>query len=173
LNEGLIIENISRYNEYAEQRIESLSQMLHYEYFGHPLKQLLKCEDRCSMWFGIESRTPFADDLELMKYAFQVPSVYKIHKGTRKHLLREAFKHTLPEPIYNRNDKMGFVTPTNNWMREMRNEIRPYFEENRGEVFNKKLLLRDFDKFFNPETNLENYRIFKFMSFAVWEKVFF
>ncbi len=172
LNEDLLFENINRYNEYAEQRIESLTQMLKYEYFGHPLKQLLKCEDRCSMWFGIESRTPFADDLELMNYAFQVPSVYKIHNGIRKHILREAFKEVIPEPIYNRHDKMGFVTPTNNWMREMRKEIRPYFEENGGEVFNKKKLIKDFDQFFNPSTNLENFRIFKFISFAIWEKVF-
>jgi asparagine synthase (glutamine-hydrolysing) len=173
LNKDWIIENIDRYNEYAEQRIESLSQMLHYEYFGHPLKQLLKCEDRCSMWFGIESRTPFADDLDLMNYAFAVPSSYKIQNGIRKHLLREAFKNDLPKPIYNRHDKMGFVTPTNQWMREMRSEIRPYFEQSQSDIFDKKLLLNDFDKFFNPATNLENYRVFRFISFAIWEKVFF
>jgi asparagine synthase (glutamine-hydrolysing) len=173
LNKDWIYENIDRYNEYAEQRIESLSQMLHYEYFGHPLKQLLKCEDRCSMWFGIESRTPFADDLDLMQHAFSMPSAYKIHNGTRKYILREAFKNSLPEPIYNRHDKMGFVTPTNQWMREMRPAIRPYFEQSESGIFNKKLLLKDFDKFFNPATSLENYRVFRFISFAVWEKVFF
>jgi asparagine synthase (glutamine-hydrolysing) len=173
LNKDWIYENIDRYNEYAGQRIESLSQMLHYEYFDHPLKQLLKCEDRCSMWFGIESRTPFADDLDLMQHAFSMPSAYKIHNGTRKYILREAFKNSLPEPIYNRHDKMGFVTPTNQWMREMRPAIRPYFEQSESGIFNKKLLLKDFDKFFNPATSLENYRVFRFISFAVWEKVFF
>ncbi len=173
LNKDWIYSNIDRYNEYATQRIETLSQMLHYEYFGHPLKQLLKCEDRCSMWFGIESRTPFADDLELMQHAFSMPSVYKIHHGTRKHILREAFKDSLPEPIYNRHDKMGFVTPTNHWMSEMREDIRPYFENSQSGIFNKKLLLKDFNTFFNPATSLENYRVFRFISFAVWEKVFF
>jgi asparagine synthase (glutamine-hydrolysing) len=87
--------------------------------------------------------------------------------------LREAFKNSLPEPIYNRHDKMGFVTPTNQWMREMRPAIRPYFEQSESGIFNKKLLLKDFDKFFNPATSLENYRVFRFISFAVWEKVFF
>jgi asparagine synthase (glutamine-hydrolysing) len=125
------------------------------------------------MWFGIESRTPFADDLDLMNYAFAVPSSYKIQNGIRKHLLREAFKNDLPKPIYNRHDKMGFVTPTNQWMREMRSEIRPYFEQSQSDIFDKKLLLNDFDKFFNPATNLENYRVFRFISFAIWEKVFF
>lgn len=173
LNKDWIYENLDRYNEYAEQRIESLSQMLHYEYFGHPLKQLLKCEDRCSMWFGIESRTPFADDLNLMQHAFSMPSTYKIHNGIRKHVLREAFKSSLPEPIYNRHDKMGFVTPTNQWMSEMRPAIRPYFEQSKSDIFNKKRLLKDFDTFFNPATSLENYRVFRFISFAVWEKVFF
>lgn len=173
LNKDWIETNIDRYNEYAEQRIQSLSQMLHYEYFGHPLKQLLKCEDRCSMWFGIESRTPFADDLDLMNHAFSVPSSYKIHNGTRKFLLREAFKNDLPNAIYNRHDKMGFVTPTNQWMREMRDSVRPYFEQSQSGIFNKNLLLNDFDSFFNPASNLENYRVFRFISFAVWEKVFF
>ena len=173
LNSDWIVENIDRYSEYAAQRIESLSQMLHYEYFGHPLKQLLKCEDRCSMWYGIESRTPFADDLDLMNFAFSVPSTYKIHQGTRKYLLREAFKSDLPKAIYNRQDKMGFVTPANQWMREMRDTVRPYFEQSTSDIFNKKLLLNDFDALFNPATNLENYRVFRFISFAVWEKVFF
>ena len=125
------------------------------------------------MWYGIESRTPFADDLDLMNFAFSVPSTYKIHQVTRKYLLREAFKSDLPKAIYNRQDKMGFVTPANQWKREMRDTVRPYFEQSTSDIFNKKLLLNDFDALFNPATNLENYRVFRFISFAVWEKFFF
>ena len=161
-----------RYKEHYSEKVNSLNGMLAFEYFQTPLKQLLKCEDRCSMWHGIESRTPFADDKNLMEFVMAVPASFKIHQGIRKHLLRTAFKGILPEPIRNRQDKMGFVTPNNQWIKALRHQIRPYFEEQDGTIFNKKRLLKDFDKFFNPNTTIENYRIFKFVSFAIWRKVF-
>ncbi len=172
INPDLLNEHKSRMKTLQSEPATNLNEMLHYEYMKGPLKQLLKCEDRCSMWFGIESRTPFADDLPLMEAVFQIPASYKIHQGTRKHLLRESMKNVLPIEIKNRKDKMGFVTPTNQWIRELKEELRPYFEEQDDSIFNKKALLKSYDNFFNPNTNIENYRIFKFISFAIWRKVF-
>lgn len=172
LNPDLLASQQFRYQEFISEKVNSLKNMLTYEYFKTPLKQLLKCEDRCSMWFGIESRTPFADDLPLMEMVLSVPAHFKIHKSIRKYLLREAFKGILPEPIRQRQDKMGFVTPNNQWIKNLRHHIRPYFEEQDTLIFNKKRLLADFDRFFNPNTTIENYRIFKFISFAIWRKVF-
>ncbi|RME18789.1 MAG: asparagine synthase (glutamine-hydrolyzing), partial [Bacteroidetes bacterium] len=82
------------------------------------LKAFLKCEDRCSMWHGVESRLPFSDDITLLKYAFQIPEYLKLKNGISKYILREAFKNELPKSIYERKDKKGFVTPGEiKWLR--------------------------------------------------------
>lgn len=63
------------------------------------------------MRFSIESRTPFADNINLIEYCFQIPSVYKIHNGFSKYILRQAMDGILPEQIRKRVDKVGFATP--------------------------------------------------------------
>jgi asparagine synthase (glutamine-hydrolysing) len=97
-------------------RFNSLNEHLFYDFYNHRLKTYLRCEDRCSMHHSVESRTPFADDNELIRLAFTVPASLKIKKGTGKYILREALKDFLPEAVYSRTDKMGFVTPHNKWL---------------------------------------------------------
>ncbi len=80
------------------------------------LKAFLKCEDRCSMWYGVESRLPFSDDMELMRWAFQVSKDMKIKNGISKYVLREAFREALPISIYARKDKRGFDAPLKEWL---------------------------------------------------------
>ena len=133
---------------------------------------LLKCVDRAAAWHGVDTATPYADDLPLIEYVFSIPPVYKIHHGQRKWLLREAFREMLPEAIYQRPDKKPLLTPNNEWIASMRDAIRPYFEEQDEAIFNKKRLLDQFDQFFNPASPVENYRMYKFVSLAVWRKVF-
>ena len=58
----------------------TLNQQLKNDYNGN-LKSFLKCEDRCSMAFGIESRVPFADDVELVNYIFSIEGTKKIKNG--------------------------------------------------------------------------------------------
>ncbi|MBO6794887.1 MAG: asparagine synthase (glutamine-hydrolyzing) [Balneolaceae bacterium] len=74
------------------------------------LPNLLHYEDRNSMAFSIESRVPFLDH-SLVEYAFKLPTEVKIRNGWSKWILREAMKQRLPEKIYHRTDKKGFVTP--------------------------------------------------------------
>jgi asparagine synthase (glutamine-hydrolysing) len=40
-----------------------------------------------------------------------------IENGTTKYLFREAMKGVLPEKIRNRQDKVGFATPQDEWFR--------------------------------------------------------
>ena len=69
---------------------ERLHKMLKHEYCDGPLKRLLKCEDRNSMHFSIESRTPFADDIHLMDYIFSIPDSYKLSANNSKSILRSS-----------------------------------------------------------------------------------
>lgn len=172
LNRDFIAENQEQFKNNSDVFALTLNQMLEKEYFGGPLKNLLKYEDRNSMHFSIEARTPFADDINLFEKLFNVPSQYKIHRGVSKALLRNSMSGVLPDAIRDRKDKMGFVTPNNRWIAEIKDDVRHYVEEDNSGIFNKELFLKEYDSFFNPASEKENYRIFKFLSFAIWKKVF-
>ena len=100
-------------------RFGELNEHLHYDFFGGRLKTYLRCEDRCSMHFSVESRTPFSDDTPLIEEALHMPAVFKIHNGVSKYVLRESMYGYLPARVYARRDKMGFVTPHNQWLRTL------------------------------------------------------
>lgn len=109
---------LASYGEPANTRysFDGLNEHLKYDFFDHRLKTYLRCEDRCGMWHSVESRTPFADDAKLIGYSLQLPSAYKIKNGVSKYILRESMRDFLPFAVYNRHDKMGFITPHNDWM---------------------------------------------------------
>ena len=75
------------------------------------LPTLLHFEDRNSMAFSLESRVPFLDH-RLVEFAFTLNREDKINdKAETKSILREAMKPVLPQAVYERKDKKGFVTP--------------------------------------------------------------
>ena len=74
------------------------------------LPTLLHFEDRNSMAFSIESRVPFLDH-RLVEFGFSLPLEWRVKNGETKYILREAMKDVLPDAIYKRKDKKGFVTP--------------------------------------------------------------
>ena len=91
---------------------------------GYTLPLLLRWEDRNSMAWSIEARTPFADDHELIEYVAGVPGAYKIHRGWSKVLLREGMRDVLPRLVADRTDKIGFATPERAWLLELAPECR-------------------------------------------------
>jgi asparagine synthase (glutamine-hydrolysing) len=148
----------------------SLNEALRKEFVNTRLKGYLKCEDRCSMWHSVESRTPFSEDHRLIEAVFQMPGTMKIRNGYSKYLLREAVAPFIPDTIRLRKDKMGYATPNNKWISQLKDEFRPYFEQDFSGIFKKEKLLRDYDSFFSVEGKPENGRTFKFIAFAAWKK---
>lgn len=69
------------------------------------------------MAFSIESRLPFLD-MRVVEFLVRLPARLKLQNGLSKVILREAMRNVLPEPIRMRTDKMGFVTPQDQWLRE-------------------------------------------------------
>jgi asparagine synthase (glutamine-hydrolysing) len=84
--------------------------------YGHPLPVLLRYEDRNSMAWSVESRTPFLD-YRLVEFTKSLPDEYLYYRGVRKHILRVAMKNVIPAAISARRDKMGFVTPEEVWLK--------------------------------------------------------
>jgi len=86
-------------------------------HFEYKLEHLLKWDDRNSMMFSIESRTPFLD-YRLVEYLLKAEDSSKIKDGYTKSLLRRSMKGLLPEKIRLRRDKVGFATPEDVWFAE-------------------------------------------------------
>jgi asparagine synthase (glutamine-hydrolysing) len=141
-----------------EKFLSDVNEQLLDDIYRTRLKSFLKCEDRCGMWHGVESRTPFSDDTGLFTLMFSFNGSKKLKRGVSKHLLREALKPLLPAGIYTRYDKKGFETPMQDWVQGLRPQMVkniseagfPFLKENAL----KKLMAE------NPEHNRLLFRLF-------------
>ena len=149
-----------------EKLASSLNAQLAIDYNGK-LKSFLKCEDRCSMAFGIESRVPFADDVELVNLIFSIPGNRKISHGVSKYLLREATKKYIPPQIYSRRDKIGFETPVEKWFLPNKQHVLEAIKVQLDFV-NIDYLKLNFDTLLSTKPNF----LLRLYSFAVWKKVY-
>jgi asparagine synthase (glutamine-hydrolysing) len=150
----------------------NLNEELYQLITGGNLKKLLKYEDRNSMRFSIESRTPFADDINLIEYVFKIPSVYKIHNGYSKYILREAMKGILPEAIRKRVDKKGFTTPEDKWLKQNKKFVIDVITDSNilKDVANMNKIKKEIEKesIFN-----KSFTLWRYLNLALWYKIFF
>lgn len=80
------------------------------------LPHLFNFSDRSAMAHSIEARLPYLDH-RVVEFAMQLPPDFKAGYGRRKRILREVARRYLPASIVDRKDKMGFVTPESQWLR--------------------------------------------------------
>jgi asparagine synthase (glutamine-hydrolysing) len=159
--------NKKRFAKSNNEKLKStLNAQLASDYQGR-LKSYLKCEDRCSMAFGIESRVPFADDIELVDYLFSIKGSEKIQNGISKYLLREASKNYIPNLIYTRRDKIGFETPVQKWFLPHKDEIIDLVVS-QLDFMNPSYFKSNFEEILNQKPNF----VVRLYSFAIWKKVF-
>jgi asparagine synthase (glutamine-hydrolysing) len=161
------IENKKQFGKSKNEKLaSSLNKQLAFDYNGK-LKSFLKCEDRCSMAFGIESRVPFADDVDLVNYIFTIEGNRKIKNGISKYLLREATEQYIPERIYNRRDKIGFETPVQKWFAPHKKHVLDLIISQLNFI-NKDYLTSNFDLLLNAKPNF----LLRLYSTSVWKKVY-
>lgn len=151
-----------------------LNDLLAEYYSGYFLKNLLRWEDRCSMRFSIESRTPFADDLPLIEKLFSIPAVYKINNGWNKSLLRSAMQDILPDEIRLRTDKMGFSTPQSNWLVESKDALINGITEmnDSSNLLNRAKFNNKLNGIFDRKDNKQMQFAFRYYNFLLWQKAF-
>jgi asparagine synthase (glutamine-hydrolysing) len=172
LNPTFIQRNSYRLKEQGTQ-IKTLQEALYSDFNNSLLKSYLKCEDRCSMWHSVESRTPFSDDTSLIEFVFNLPSSFKIGNGHLKSIMRKAMKGITPDKILNRKDKKGYLTPNRKWIAEIRNELKYVFEEPEvKEYLNVKKIVKDYELLFNRPDLPDDGRIFKLIAFPLWLSAF-
>jgi asparagine synthase (glutamine-hydrolysing) len=76
------------------------------------------------MHWSIESRVPFLTT-QFAEFALSLPEHYLLSpNGQTKLILREAMRGITPDLILDRRDKIGFQTPEQEWLRQ----LRPFME---------------------------------------------
>lgn len=157
---------------YIQKLPKRLNEQLYLYITGKNLKALLRYEDRNSMRFSIEARTPFADDIQLIEYVFNIPSSYKIYNGWSKYLLRESMKGILPEEIRLRKDKVGFATPEKKWLWKNKDLFLKILIDNKkllADYINLNLVIEDFN---NGKIFKEKFLIWRIINFTIWYNIF-
>jgi asparagine synthase (glutamine-hydrolysing) len=99
---------------------EVLRSELYHAVMETSLPMLLRYEDRNSMTHSIESRVPFLTP-GLVNFIFSLPEEFIIAEdGTSKAIFREAMRGIVPNEILDRKDKIGFATPEQQWLKNLR-----------------------------------------------------
>jgi asparagine synthase (glutamine-hydrolysing) len=98
-------------------------------YLRYYLPALFTVEDKISMAFSLESRTPLCDN-ELLDFALSIPLSVKLTNHELKHIPRTAMRNKLPAFVFNL-PKRGFPTPLGLWFKGRLNPfIREYILDN-------------------------------------------
>ena len=116
LNDEFKTKYLRNHNIANIQSESLLTQRMHKELFYEVVPALMRPEDRNTMAFSIESRSPFLDH-RMIEYTYSLPNKYKIRNGLGKWVLRESMKGILPEKVRTRKDKAGFIAPADIWFK--------------------------------------------------------
>ena len=96
------------------------------------LPKLLRYTDHNSMTHSVESRVPFLTR-ELAEWVVSLPPAFLLsRRGVTKHVFREAMRDIVPDAILDRQDKIGFATPTRDWLPAVDTWAREAFESTRA-----------------------------------------
>ena len=107
--------------------LQPLDRVLDLNLRTYLLDDLLVKADRMSMAHGLELRSPFLD-IELARYAIQLPPRLKIGGLTLKRALKHGLRDDLPREILRRR-KHGFGVPLDRWFRD---DLSSYVEHMLG-----------------------------------------
>jgi asparagine synthase (glutamine-hydrolysing) len=110
-----VVDPNKREQESAIAALGPMSDELFRRFHGPWLGRLLRNFDVHSMGHAIQLRMPFLD-WRVVSYALSVPDESKAAAGYTKHLLREAMRGVLPDPLRLRRHKTGYNAPVANWL---------------------------------------------------------
>lgn len=138
------------------------------------LAVLLHYGDRNSMAFSIESRLPFLD-YRLVETLFSMPLSHKIRYGLTKRVMREAMRGVMPDLITDRQSKLGFTTPEEDWMRKNPELFRTMLESavlRLSPLVQAERTLAWYDELVRTDRFRECHVIWRIISAARWADIF-
>ncbi len=145
------------------------------EHFEYKLEHLLKWDDLNSMHFSVESRVPFLDH-NFVEKTLSLPPDHILKSGITKYILRESVKDILPAKIYNRYDKKGFSTPSDDWFRSAKfqqfiTELLNSDSFNKRGYFDVEDCKRKYQVHLSGKGNLSK-DIWKWINLEIWMRNF-
>ena len=148
---------------------------LYHDLFRYSLPQLLHYEDRMGMAFSVEARHPFLDH-RLIEYVHSLPNSYIHQDGQRKWILRQAVRDIVPEMIWNRKDKKGFITPESSWIRMGEPYIRKVFSKESGiaagAYLNQRSILDGLSFELKKDAYSQHTQIWRPLNLEIWFRKF-
>ena len=148
-----------------------LSRMLYTDTKTWLPDDLLLKADKITMANSVELRVPLLDH-EVLEFAADIPSHFKVSGITTKHLLKAAFRNLIPDEIIKR-EKTGFPVPYAKWFN---NELSSYTREilldretlNRG-YFEEKGINSLLE---NGTPAIRSKEIFSLIVLELWHRIF-
>jgi asparagine synthase (glutamine-hydrolysing) len=169
LNKDIVLSNFKAIfnNERNVGKEAYFDKMTHFD-FKSLLPALLHVEDRMSMAHSIESRVPFLDH-PLVEFVATVPADIKFQGGRMKLLLKETFKHLIPDSILNRRDKMGFPVPLKEWFEgDLKGFLKDIFHSGAERPFLRKdVILKNIG-----QTSQFSRKIWGLMNLEIWHQLY-
>ena len=152
----------------------SLDQVLYTEFHSKMVNDYLLVEDRMSMSHSIEERVPFLD-LDLVNFAFSIPSEMKMKNNQTKYLFRKAMKDKLPNEILYKK-KWGFtVNPYLQFKKDLKTIaeriLTKEFIERQG-IFNYSYIEKIIKHRPNPRLRWHYNFLWIVLGFAILEKMY-
>lgn len=176
ININLFKEQNVKFEEFRDKRIilyfgRRVIERLYNSLNGRGLPALLRHGDRNSMRWSVEGRVPFLMT-DLAQFLLSLPEKFLIsNNGITKKIFRDAMSGIVPDVILNRKDKIGFETPTDDWLKGYLSKQLPIIEEaiqnvnfiNKDNYMN---ILRDYE---NGKKKID-WKTWRMINLAMWLK---
>lgn len=130
------------------------------------LPELLRYEDKNSMFNSIESRLPYLD-FKFVEKAVNLKSEFKINLGWTKYILRRILSDLISQKIAWRKKKNNFNAPTKIWL----SELKPYMID---EISNSEIIksITNIDLLISKFDNINLIIKWRLFNIALWERIF-
>jgi asparagine synthase (glutamine-hydrolysing) len=110
--------NKTLFSDYSTKR--KLTSKLRESLLISGLQPLLRYGDRNAMRFSVENRVPFLT-IPLVEFILSLPESYIVSDNAQtKYIFREAMRGIVPDVILDRTDKIGFETPIDQWLKQIK-----------------------------------------------------
>ena len=148
---------------------ELLDNFLWLDYKTFLSDDILQKVDRATMAVSLEGREPLLDH-NIIEWAAQLPSAFKLNNGTSKYLLRKITHQYIPKEIMER-EKMGFQIPLHLWLKsEMKDLLLHHLSEesiSKYQIFKQAEVNAILNAYLN-NNNLDFYRLWKLFNLQMW-----
>ena len=155
-----------------DARGRRLASTLRNDLTSQGLQSLLRHGDRNAMHWSLESRVPFLTT-DMAEFLLSLPEHYLISQtGETKTVFRHAMRGIVPDAILDRRDKIGFVTPEQDWLRSLGDTTLKWVEAANDIPFLDAGSLRDeLNGAFNQRGNFD-WTAWRLLNFCRWYELF-